>query len=81
MKGGECCTRGLSSRQQGGWITTTNNIWTVPVPVKPRGATPIADKRHLINPTSEETRRALTPYFRKVRALSQHKSMQIFYNA
>ena len=40
--------------------------------MKPRGATPIANKRPLINPTSEETRRVLTPYFRKVRALSQH---------
>ena len=34
--GGECCTRGLSSRQQGGWITTTNNIWTFSVPVTSR---------------------------------------------
>ena len=36
MKGGECCTRGLSSGQQGGWITTTNNLWTVSVPVTSR---------------------------------------------
>ena len=36
MKGGECCTRGLSLRQQGGWITNSNNIWTVPVPVTSR---------------------------------------------
>ena len=36
MKGGECCTRGLSLRRQGDWITTTNNIWTVPVLVTSR---------------------------------------------
>ena len=36
MKGGECCTRGLSLHRQGGWITTTNNIWTATVPVTSR---------------------------------------------
>ena len=40
--------------------------------VKPRGATPIANQRPLIYPTSQGTRRALSQYFRKVRAISQH---------
>ena len=32
----QCCTRGLSLRRQGGWITTTNYIWTSTVPVTSR---------------------------------------------